>query len=80
MTDFKWLGPRTVTRYRGKGSPGAEIETGHHYKVDDFGADVVAEWVRSGHAEYVDISKAKATTLDVQSVVVKNNVPKITGK
>ena len=33
---------------------GAVLEQGKTYNVKDYGADIVAEWVRSGAAKYVE--------------------------
>lgn len=74
---FKWLGPSTFTRSR-EGTGGVQLEPEHIYQVADFGADVVAEWVRTGHAEAVEGSP-KDTVLDVKSATVSIKAPKIGG-
>ena len=51
-TRFRWLLGNGESRKCGPVIQGAE------YEIEPFGADVVAEWVKTGAAEYV-VSKAK---------------------
>lgn len=73
---FKWAGPATFTRSTAN-SAGTALEPDHHYEVERFGEAVVAEWVKTGFAEYSVINRGNDTTIDVKSVVVKTKTPKI---
>lgn len=54
---FRWLGVQT-------GTNGKTLHTGHHYDVDDYGADTVATWIAQGLAVLVTLGPD--TTLEVK--------------
>lgn len=49
--NFVWLGETTWTRSFGAKAP-STLEKGKTYPVEGFPAEVVAEWVKTGHAKY----------------------------
>jgi hypothetical protein len=75
MANFKWTGRSTVTRSK-DGSAGISLEPDHIYDVAAFGEAVVEEWIRTGHAEPIEV-KANDTALAVKSHVVKVKSPKV---
>jgi len=50
-THFTWMDETTSTRSYG-GQAYTILRTGESYPVKDFPAEVVAEWVKTGHAKY----------------------------
>lgn len=53
---FTWAGETTWTRSFGTKAP-AVLEKGKQYPVSEFPADVLAEWIRSGHAKMTGSAK-----------------------
>jgi hypothetical protein len=54
--NFKWTGETTWTRSFGTKAP-AILEKGKTYDTEDFPADVLAEWVKTGHAKMTGAAK-----------------------
>lgn len=73
---IKWLGTSTFARSKG-GIPGAHLETGGIYNVEAFDAAVVAEWIRTGHAEPYVNGAPTDTTLNVKNATVALKTPKL---
>jgi hypothetical protein len=72
---FKWLGAATFSRSRG-GVEGKSLEPQHIYNMADFDPNVVAEWIRTGHAEAVEGTPID-TRLKVENATVSVKAPKI---
>jgi len=53
---FTWCGESTWTRSFGAKAPSA-LEKGKTYPIEGFPAEVVAEWVKTGHAKYAGKDK-----------------------
>lgn len=54
---FTWIGETTWTRSFGTKAP-TVLEKGHTYDAAGIPPDVLAEWVRSGHAKMTGTAKA----------------------
>lgn len=55
---FVWIGESTFTRSFGTKAP-SHLEKGKSYPASEFPDEVLAEWIRTGHAKYPEKKSGK---------------------